>query len=175
MMTLSFAAAGLAKTVATVLAGQRDITSPVLSSYYGVSARDAQDAKTRADESLAFRAANGLPSLPRATFFFDISSTGAKTVFLKTVTGCGIEETFTEDLIEGTTSIRLPDDVGSFIIQEQRRLGVDDTKINSLLSFTPTQTALHLSEEDPVFVADEDLVIYGRMVEAFKYIRELIR
>jgi hypothetical protein len=174
-MTLSFSAAGLAKTVNTVVAGERDIKSNVLSRYHVVKPDDERDLANRYETSAAFRESADLPAVPASSFLFDTSSSGVEEVFTSIVASAGIEPLFVEDLIKADAVLTLPTKVGAFIVKESRKIPLDNGALVAKLAFKTRLESLHLTEEDPYVLADEDKVIYRKASDAYNYIRQLIR
>lgn len=162
-MTQSYASAALAATVSITLDKLRDITGAAVADSYIRNKPSKESLADRIARSTAFRSLNDLPDISAAELALDTANSMARSVFYRIVRATGVESTASQDLQEARGYV-----VKSHLDGFLARSGTAATSI-------PTTRTLHLLDDPPIVIADEDSVIADRMREAHKYVRDLVK
>ena len=174
-MNASYARRALQSTVAQVLAGTRDITSPNLSSYLAAIPGSQRRVAERYAVVSDYRTTRQLPTVTPNQFGQDQTPSGGTAFFVRAQTGQGIEEVFAEDLTFSDVYSNAPTHLAGAIAAISRKITPDTVALDSKLNFTANPSSLHLTEGPPPSVADDDSLTYRRLQQAFQYTRTLIK
>jgi len=168
---ISYSSAGILSLVRSLNANTRDLTEPTNDKFYQVDFSAQRDINARYDDVLRFRSDNGMEAPQPGVFSNDTSVSGGFQFFKNVVTGNGIEETFSEDLVYESTTFSVNPRLMPFIDKMARKY---QTVISPKLTVNQEPTA-HLLASQPPVVADEDSVIFNRLKNVHQYVRQFTR
>jgi hypothetical protein len=165
----------------------RNLHSALLSSYYELAELvSAAEVEARYQESAAFRAAAGLPIIPKATFASQLSEMGGKELFLQLLNAAGIETEYTEDLVELSVADKIPELGRRTAFTDQQRLAGRTLSVSAVRDkframeglsglLASDHTTKHLVEAPTTMIADDDSKIQARVDSMLNYLRRWLR
>lgn len=180
-MAESYSSSLLVTATDQFLSKTRDLYNPDLSPFYTsetVSLSEAQDRFTTSDTA---RMAGGLPAVTDSQFAFDLSP-NSQQLFLDVLSGIGIAPSIVNDLVsQDQTLAPLRAPTAPFLSELTAQGTALDTtliadlvsRLGSTSSVDPT-TTLHLLEEAPRLIADDDDLINDRLLLAKTYVKALL-
>lgn len=172
---ISFSTAALNKTRDLLVENKRDLQAASLSSFYEVDADSQRDLGPRYSAVLESRANTSLPTLSPGQFGLDTSASGGLGFFLKVLASSGVETVATDDLTTRTRNTVAAPRLAAFIDKQARTIPLNQDALLPMLGSEAESTTKHLIIEDPGVVFDEDPVIFARLRDTHKYLRDLIK
>lgn len=172
---ISFSSAALNKTRDLLVENKRDLQASILSSYYEVGPEAQRDLGQRYSAVLESRANTSLPTLSTGQFGLDTSASGGLAFFLKVLASSGVQDVVTDDLTTRTRNTLAAPRLAAFIDKQARTIPLNQDALLPILGSEAESTTKHLIVEDPGVVFDEDPVIFARLRNTHKYLRDLIK
>ena len=172
---ISFSSAALNKTRDLLVENKRDLQAPVLSPFYEVDQEAQRDVQARYLAVLESRANTSLGTISSGQFGVDSSVSGGLRFFLKVLASSGVEEVSADDLTTRTRNTLAAPHLAAFIDKQARTIPLNQDALLPMLGSEAESTTKHLIVEDPGVVFDEDPVIFSRLRNTHKYLRDLIK
>lgn len=172
---ISFSTDALNKTVALLSRNGRDLFTAQQAEFYRLDFTAQRDLDTRFQAVLETRTNSDLEDVSSTQFASDTSVSDGAVFFTRVLNSLGIETTVTDDLIEQVTVTTAPARLASFITKQSRDIDLDQQFLNEKLGITEESTTKHLQVESPGLLSDEDQIIFNRLKNVHRYVRELIQ
>lgn len=172
---ISFSSAALNKTRDLLVENKRDLQSEALVPFYEVSQEAQRDLVDRYSAVLASRANTSLPTISSGRFGLDSSISGGLNFFLRVLASSGVEEVASDDLTTRTRNTVAAPRLAAFIDKQARTIPLNQDALLPMLGSEAESTTKHLIVGDPGVVFDEDPVIFARLRNTHKYLRDLIK
>lgn len=172
---ISFSSAALNKTRDLLVENKRDLQSAALAPFYEVDLEAQRDVQARYAAVLESRANTSLPTVGASQFAVDSSVSGGLNFFLRVLASSGVEEVASDDLTTRTRNTVAAPRLAAFIDKQARTVPLNQDALLPMLGSEAESTTKHLIVEDPGVVFDEDPVIFARLRNTHKYLRDLIK
>lgn len=172
---ISFSSAALNKTRDLLVENKRDLRAAVLSPFYEVDQEAQRDVQARYLAVLESRTNTSLGTISSGQFGVESSVSGGLRFFLKVLASSGVEEVSADDLTTRTRNTLAAPRLAAFIDKQARTIPLNQDALLPMLGSEAESTTKHLIVGDPGVVFDEDPVIFARLRNTHKYLRDLIK